>query len=226
MFCGEWSLVKRLQPDLAVRPLPCRCWTCEECRPARAARLVAEAKTGQPNRFITLTSRYRPNGSPDAAARALVKAWRQVRAEYIRRHGPRSLPFIAVFEATKLGWPHLHILARAGWIDQRWLSKRMAALTGAPIVDVRRVKGLAKVAAYVSKYIGKNPHRFQGVKRYWRSLDYLLPDPSQDLGHDRDPEPWMVVRQHWLSYVKETLLLGFQADFAQNGATLTYRTPP
>ncbi len=200
MFCAEWSLVKHDDPWTTIIPLRCHCWTCDDCRPGRVRRLVSEAKAGAPNLFVTLTSRYDPTGSREVAARRLVGAWRQVRREYLKAHGKRSLPFLAVFEATKRGWPHLHIICRARWLDQRWLSKRMGALIGAPIVDVRRVKGLGKVAAYVSKYVGKNPHRFAGVKRYWRSLDYLSPVADTD-ENKKDPRgTWEVVEMNWREY--------------------------
>jgi len=226
MFCAEWSLVKRLQPGIIVIPLRCRCWSCEYCRPWRAAQLVQEAKAGKPNLFITLTSRYQTNRSPAAAARDLVRAWRQVRAEYLKKHGPGSLPFLAVFEATKRGWPHLHIVARARWVDQGWLSKRMAALIGSPVVDVRRVKGLGQLAAYVAKYIGKDPHRFAGTKRYWRSRDYLKPLKEDDNSDGDTGVPWRVVQQHWRTYAEETEALGFVALYGRSNVTLYCRGPP
>ncbi len=200
MFCQEWCLVKSVEPWTTIIPLRCHCWTCPECRPDRIGRLVHEAKSGAPTIFVTLTSRNRGTGSRDAAAQALVRAWRRVRLEYLKKHGKRSLPFLAVFEATKQGWPHLHIVARAKWLDQRWLSKRMGALIGSPIVDVRRVKGLGKVAAYVSKYVGKNPHRFAGVKRYWRSLDYLIPVAEEEDQAPSTKGTWQVVEMNWQDY--------------------------
>lgn len=170
----------------------------------RTKRLVEEAKRGKPDTFITLTSRRRPGLTPGQAARALVSAFRVIRRQYIRQHGKGSFPFLVVFESTKEGWPHLHIVARCKWLSQKWLSKRMGELTGSPIVDVRRVRHIRKVAAYISKYISKNPHRFDGVKRYWRSLDYLLP-PAED-----DDDPWLevpgwhIVQRFW-EFVAEDL---------------------
>jgi len=226
MFCAEWSLVKRLQPGLIVIPLRCRCWSCEYCRPWRAAQLIRDAKAGKPNLFITLTSRYQTNRSPDQAARDLAHAWRKVRLEYLAKNGPGSLPFLAVFEATKRGWPHLHIVARARWVDQGWLSKRMAALVGSPVVDVRRVKGVGQLAAYVAKYIGKDPHRFAGTKRYWRSRDYLKPEAAAGTGDGGEAETWKVVAQNWLTYAEETVALGFAVVYGRNNATLFARGPP
>jgi len=226
MFCGEWSLVKQEFPSLTVMPLLCRCWTCDTCRPLRAKRLVWEAKQGKPRVFITLTSRRRQDRTPAQAARAIVRAWRRIRREYIAEYGKGSIPFLAVFEATKQGWPHLHIVARCSWISQKWLSKRMGALTGSPIVDVRRVEGTGKIAAYISKYIGKDPHRFAGVKRYWRSLDWLDPVPDDGPFDLVAPDGWRIEKQHWLEYAAQTAAKGFDAIYERYQVRLTYRLPP
>lgn len=156
----------------------------------------------------------------------MVRAWRTVRREYLAAHGKGSLDFIAVFEATKRGWPHLHIVARAGWIDQRWLSKRMAALIGSPIVDVRRVDGVGKVAHYVAKYLGKNPHRFEGVKRYWRSLKYLSPVDDQEPLNPGVPPVWIVEMRHWTCIAMDAAEIGFHVVFGRDSATYSSGEPP
>ncbi len=90
----------------------------------------------------------------------------------MRHYKLAKLPFICVFEATKLGWPHLHILLRSQWIDQRWLSAQMADLIQSPVVDIRRIKSRQQVVSYVAKYCGKAPKQFGSCKRYWKSQDY------------------------------------------------------
>lgn len=226
MFCQEWSLVKDHVQFQHIKPLYCQSWACHECRPKRTARLIYEANTGKPNLFVTLTTNRRPGRCQHAAARALVRAWRQVRQEYLKEHGPRSLPFLAVFEATKRGWPHLHIVARAKWLDQRWLSRRMGELIGAPIVDVRRVKSVSQVAQYVAKYIGKNPHRFKGVKRYWRSLDYFFPtDETAPVPKDDEP-PWQVVKKTLHEIAKEACRRGWWALYHDQGLAIWNPRPP
>src|SRR5690606_38272330 len=89
-----------------------------------------------------------------------------------KRYPSRRFEFLAVFERTKAGWPHLHVLARAPWIAQRWLSEQMADLIDAPIVDIRKIQDEGRAAKYVSKYVGKDPHVFAGCKRWWRSHHY------------------------------------------------------
>ena len=197
MYCQEWSLVKRESTHVTVVPLRCHCWTCEECRPIRTARLIEEAKAGKPNIFITLTSRNPGWGSPHEAAQRIAAAWRIIRAEFLRAHGSHSLPFICVFEKTEEGWPHLHIIGRCKWIAQTWLADRMDQLTGSRIVDVRRARGVDKVAYYITKYVSKDPHRFFGTKRYWRSQDYLIPDPDEDTTPRRRFSPWEIQRCEW-----------------------------
>ena len=203
MFCLEWCLVKRTDPRLTIIPLRCKCWSCEYCAPLRKARLVHEAQAGKPDLFVTLTSVYRPGRCPHMAARALSHAFRKVRAEYLREHGKHSFPFLCVFEATQNGWPHIHIVARCKWLEKKWLRKRMRELIGAPVVDVRRVKHTKQVARYVAKYISKETCRFEGVKRYWRSQDYLLPVADTDEDEEKEPCTWEVVRQNWLEYAAE-----------------------
>jgi len=220
MFCAEWALVKIQFRTATVLPLKCKCWTCDECRPGRTKRLVEEAKSGKPTIFITLTSKRRASLTPSQAAVELAAAWRKIRREYMREHGKGSIPFMAVFEETKRGWPHIHIVARCKWLSQKWLSRRMLALADSPYVWVNRIYGTKKIAAYVSKYIGKNPHRFVGVKRYWRSLDYLIP-PSPD---DDDPwaevPGWVVVQRFWLFLAQDLAEAGWDVD------TQGARAPP
>ena len=91
-----------------------------------------------------------------------------------KKYGYKSIPYLCVFEATKRGEPHLHILARCKWMDQRWLSAQMADLIGSPIVYIRRVRSTDHAAHYVTKYIGKEPGHFDSCKRYWRTQDYEL----------------------------------------------------
>jgi len=226
MFCSEWSLVKQEFPTITVMPLRCNCWHCHDCRPGRTKRLVAEAKSGLPTLFITLTSRRRPDRSPSWAARELVKCWRNLRRQYVYKHGKGTIPFLCVFEATKKGWPHLHIVARTKWVSQKWLSKEMARMHDSPIVDVRLVTGVGKVAHYISKYISKNPERFEGVKRYWRSLDFLLPDLCLGPFKLVAPDGWQIVRANWVEYGQECEASGLAAEWGRNQVSLVMAVPP
>lgn len=202
MLCTEFTLVKHFSDRAEVEPLKCKRWSCEYCSPLRKKRLIREAAHGEPNKLITLTVNPRRFDSPDARARALKDAWTKVRRLATKELGIAKIPFLAVFERTKSGEPHLHIVARGPFLSQTWLSEKMATLIGAPVVDVRAIDSARNVAKYVSKYIGKDPQPFQGTKRYWRSLDWLDTEtrrkweadkPDCTIEIHRDPF-WDVVR--------------------------------
>lgn len=172
MLCTDLTFVQEGDRGLHARPLKCKRWSCPYCQPIRHRQLIAKAASGKPDTFLTLTSFEDTAETPVEAAQVLVVAWRKVRAEACRRYGYKSIPFIAVFEETKRGWPHLHILARCKWLDKRWLVERMTVHARAPIVDIKRVRSVRSAARYLMKYVGKAPCQFGTCKRYWTSRDY------------------------------------------------------
>ena len=226
MLCSEWSLVNRQTPLIKIMPLRCKCWHCEECRPLRTWRLLTEARAGKPDLFITLTWRWRASVSPDQAAVLLAHAWRSARAAYLREFGPKSLPFLAVFERTKKGQPHIHIVARCKWLDHEWLSKKMGKLIRSPNVWIERIHHKSKVAAYVTKYIGKNPERFVGVKRYWRSMDYLLPPDPEDEPLRERSGLWEIHQLDWRSCARAFALGALWVRWGKDEATVLPWRPP
>lgn len=141
--------------------------------------LIGEGKAGKPNRFITLTVNPNWFTSPEDRAARLAKAWRLTVAAYRHEFPHRECEYLCVFEATERGEPHLHIIFRGGWIDQKWLSAQMLKRMGAPIVDVRTVKSAQQVNEYVTKYISKRSIKFGTCKRYWRSAKYLAQSPRK-----------------------------------------------
>lgn len=206
MFCQEASLVKYDRSVTVATPLYCRSWGCPECQPTRKRQLVALAASGDPTTFITLTVRPDVIRTQTSRARALVAAWRVVVRRAKKKYSYRSIPYLAVFEATKAGEPHLHILARVRWIDQAWLSRQMRDLVNAPIVDIRRVKGKRMIASYITKYVGKEPGKFGTCKRYWRTKDYqlVLPRPHDDWPFPG--VPWAVIEYSIAQLMKNAKL--------------------
>ena len=166
------SMVNRGWDGVRAVSLRCRSWGCPNCHDDRTKQLIALALSGAPTTFITLTVNPAWGASKADRARRLVDSWRTIVKLVKKRYGYSTLPYFCVFEATKAGEPHLHILARVKYIDQKWLSKQMKLLMNAPIVDIRRVKNKNKLAFYVSKYCGKEPHRFATCKRYWTTRDW------------------------------------------------------
>jgi hypothetical protein len=155
--------------------LRCRCWECPYCRPRRQKRLKWQARSGDPKTFITLTCNVHRWNGPGEAARAMSRAWRLARARIEREYGGKKGEYLTVVEATKLGWPHFHVLTTRPWIDQKWLSALWDELTGAPVVDIKRVTNSRMAASYVAKYLGKAPHRFLHMKRYYFTRGYVKP---------------------------------------------------
>lgn len=190
MFCKDACLVNAVGLTSYASPLFCNSWYCEICQPRRSARLKALGREGCPNSFITLTVNPENGAGVSERAQGLVAAWRTIRQRACKKYGYDSIPFMAVFEETKKGEPHLHILARCKWIDQKWLSEQMDALTGAPICDIRRVQDAKSAAWYVAKYCGKAPHRFEGVKRYWTSQDWRIEPEAAPIMDGREGGTW------------------------------------
>lgn len=180
MLCSEASLVKLDEGEAAAVTLKCRSWGCDLCQPERGRRLRALAHAGNPTAFITLTVNPDRFPSPEDRARRLADAWRVIVRRAKTKYRYKAIPFLAVFEATKRGEPHLHVIARVRWIDQKWLSEQMDALMGAPICDIRRVWRKNQVASYITKYVGKDPHRFGTCKRYWCTQDWDQEDYQPD----------------------------------------------
>lgn len=175
MLCTELTKVKRSGEALVVEPLKCKRWSCEHCRDLNKKKVIAQAAEGEPTTMLTLTIRA-DYGTMGEQASRLVEAWRIIRKRWGREHHGQKLPFIAIFEAhPSTGRPHLHILLRAPYISQRWLSNRMRELAHSPVCDIRRVRSTKHAAFYVSKYVGKDLRAFPGCKRYWRSHDYADP---------------------------------------------------
>ena len=190
MLCGEASLVKTDEDAAEGVTMRCRAWTCDGCLPRRQTQLAGLFLSGRPNTFITLTVNPAVGSSPEHRARLLKDAWRQVvkRAKKLYRY--KEIPYACVTEATKDGEPHLHILVRCRWIGQGWLAEQMKELTGAPICWIERIRSPKRMARYVSKYCGKEPHRFGTMKRYWCT-------PSWVIDHWEKPEPPIIVRGVW-----------------------------
>ena len=189
-YCGECLAVKSADRIRTAVTLRCRSWTCDECSSLRHRQLVAEGIGGSPRIFLTLTSRRTADQTADQAAKVLSRAWRILRLRIMRRYGWTKLPFICVFEATKLGWPHLHILARCGFIDARWISEQMAGINNSPIIKIVLLKSASQAASYAAKYCGKDTHRFGKSKRYWQSQDYDLRTPPKAHDDHGQNVPW------------------------------------
>lgn len=197
MFCKSRTIVKQHIDHLRVSPLRCKCWHCEDCVTMRLAELADLCRRGRPNTFITLTVVRQDDGQQGERAKALKRAWTLIRRRLAYQKGWERIPFIAIFEQTQAGEPHLHILARMGWVEKAWLSGVLKELTGAFVVDIQRVRNQRGVAKYVSKYVSKAPAMWEGTKRYWRSLNWLVDIKAVPADHPRSFLSWWRVDCHF-----------------------------
>jgi len=195
-LCCEWTAVKITPLQRDAVSLPCRCWDCENCGPKRRSQLMAQAASGLPTTLITLTVNPRVGESVNDRLRLLSHSWKLIVKRLRQVKGKDYIQYMAFVEKTKAGEPHLHILARTGWIPQKWLSAVMDELMRSPIVDIRRIQTVRAAVAYVAKYVTKAPAKFGASKRYWQSRAYgLNPLPKPDPGGS-DFEPWVLEKRH------------------------------
>lgn len=196
MLCRDASLIKHTAAFREIIPLPCRCWHCERCAPDRVKKLKRQARAGNPTRFLTLTVAPKEGETPQQRAVALKWAFTNLRRRMLVKLKVTHIPFLAVFEKTKNGEPHLHVMLRCKFIHQRWISAQMADMIGAPVVDIRHVTDKGRVAAYVAKYIAKAPERWEGCKRYWSSQDWEVPVPEKPGRMQWAPLHWEVSKSN------------------------------
>ena len=136
--CGGWSLVKHEQTGARAITLWCRSWQCADCMPFRLAGLKRMATDGKPTTFLTLTVNPAIGQSPEHRAQELSDAMKILFKRMRRKFTKSPIEYMAVFEETKKGEPHLHMLLRAPFVPQKWISETMAELIASPIVDIRQ----------------------------------------------------------------------------------------
>lgn len=225
-MCGTQFLYSKTANAARLIQLRCRSWTCPKCRPRRQRQLRWQALSGKPRTFITLTCKPDLFESPGDAARAMTKAWRELRRRIERLYGGKKGEYLTVVEATQRGWPHLHVLTTRPWIDQRWLSRIWEELTGAKIVHIERVKHESRAAAYVAKYLGKAPHRFLNCKRYYFTRGY-----KQKQEPRAEPFDWTAAEHETLNgdaglMAAAMLASGWISAAGREGFYVLTRAPP
>jgi len=187
------SYVKQQGRKLTLHKLSCKRWPCPKCGPWLKKKLTHLISRGRYDKFVTFTVHFQEGDDPHFKARALVDAWRKLRRQIRTTFKAKRFRFLAVFERTKRGAPHLHVLTNMPYISQPWLSARMNALLQAPIVHITSVKNHRGAAAYCAKYVAKDPERFKGTKRFWRSLNWeIFPEPEKRTKEPGDPD-WYVL---------------------------------
>jgi len=159
----------------------CKRWDCEDCGPRKKAKFIRRALRGNPTSLLTLTVNPALYSARIDAFKAATVAIPHF-IKRLRRRFPRyRVEYLLVWETTKAGWPHAHVLLRAPFIPQSLISRIWKELTGAPIVDIRAVRGQRDVARYLGKYLAKKPETPPGAKRFRTSRLYASADTPQSL---------------------------------------------
>lgn len=200
-------------PDVSVNsengrykavPVRCKRWSCEVCREMNRRRVIRLAKRGLPTAMLTLTVSSKHYDTPDAAAADLKRGLVALRKRINRKWPEERMPFLAVFEQHKSGYPHLHLLIRARFIPVDWLREVWTEITGSWNVNICSLKTRERAAAYAAKYIGKDLAAFANCKRWWRSHDYDQPQPEDVEEANRPPEwsRWEADLRHIVSALR------------------------
>lgn len=182
VICKAGSVVNYGSQAGTVHSLRCKRWSCEACAERNRFQVMVKAREGKPNLFMTLTCKPDQYTCPEEAARDMKRGLVALRRRIERRWGVKNIPFIVVFERTKKGWPHMHLLLRAPYMHWKVLRAMWQDINGAHQVDVRFIKKASQVLFYVTKYIGKALHAFEGCKRWWRSHNYSTEEKAEKGG--------------------------------------------
>lgn len=222
MHCGLSTFENHRHDHTRYVRFRCKGWKCPHCGPRRLKKLAKDAYLGRPTAFLTLTVNPAAFKCRASAAQALVVSFRRLREEIQRTRKLGPIPFIAVFEATEAGWPHLHILWRGPYVPQKWISNFMARRHDSPIVDIRKIRNRKSAAGYVAKYVGKAPHQFGGCKRYWRNSAYIVARTADKAR----PGQWKMLRTS-LEHISDSLVCDMTPDeFSHVEAITVYPTGP
>lgn len=208
-LCREWTLSKSPDVRRLLKVLSCRSWSCDLCAEKRKKQLIALAKSGEPNRFLTLTVSPAAGDTPEDAYAVLMRAWHLIIKRLRRDPRFEAIEYLWVVEATKAGQPHLHILLRSPFLSQSLISEWMSELASSPIVYIESIKTLKQVANYVAKYVAKAPARFGSSKRYFASRDYELDKSAKPVKSLNPLENWSIDRRHISQIIRDLTLDGW-----------------
>ena len=184
-YCMKSSIVgqNKERTHVITIPMPCKSWDCKVCGPRKRAIWIQRLTAGKPEREITLTCPVGKFASSDCAAILMKKAWAKLVGKIRRVWGP--FEYALVFELTKNGTPHMHILCRGSYIAQKWISRWWDKLGIGPVVYIQSVKGEKLHAAHACKYLAKANGQSAAILAPLRiiqtSSNYELEQPEKTL---------------------------------------------
>lgn len=177
--CPYGAATLETGPGLHVCTLiHCKSWQCPKCKELNAKRLRQRLAQIQPNRFLTLTCNPSQFSTPSQAFRHLSISVNRL-FKRLRRLYPRtSFAYFGIWELSQSGWPHCHLLLDSPYLPQALVSSLWNELTGAPIIDIRVIRGQKAARNYVLKYVTKDLYAPPNMHRYRSSRGFLPPAPK------------------------------------------------
>ncbi len=139
-----------------VIQIRCKRWGCRHCGERKITHFAWRCDDAKPNRLITLTVANKMWETPRLAYDGVKGKVTQLAIRLRRTFG--EFEYFKVLEVTKKGWPHFHLVVRSEYIPHATISDIWSQLTGAHIVDVRKLKKSRDVYFYVCKYLAKQKY--------------------------------------------------------------------
>jgi len=177
--CPSAQTYSAYDPDTLyehVLALNCKRWSCRHCAQKRIRQLAIRTQAAAPNAMLTLTvdpSLYQtPREAFDATRRLIPTLFAQLRSLY------GDIQYLRATELTAKGWPHYHFLLRAPFLPHRVVRDTWERLTGAKIVDLRRVDRSFRAYTYLLKYLSKL-HRIEWTERHLSFTRRFFPPDTQ-----------------------------------------------
>lgn len=181
-------------------------------------KLVYRLRDQKVHSLLTLTSNPKYHNSPEAAFRSMSVAVNRLWKRLRRAYPDAELEYFLVWERTKAGWPHAHLLIRAPFIPQAALSSIWAELTGAPIVDIRQIHQASQAIAYIAKYLAKDPQAPDGMKKYRCSRRFFANVLPAEENPSSPSLVWSLVHKSPLELATDFSYAGYTAQEHADGS--------
>lgn len=199
-YCGKGSIVGSStdRAHVLIIPMTCKSWDCPRCGPRKRALWIDRFQTAKPEREITLTCPSTRFPDPFTAAVKMKRAWTKLVKQIRSTFGP--FEYGLVFELTKRGTPHMHILCRGSYISKSWLSTHWNALGIGYITYIQKVKNSRESAAHLCKYLGKQmgqtARELAPLRIIQTSSGFLLHPPQPPVQELYPDFIWTWTREH------------------------------